>query len=244
MSEDKKSSATAFWTFIGTLGAAVVACLGTITAAGIATVPNLMKELNPVTPIPATAVPNPTASSFLFQDNFSSFDSGWMRSVKDTSIVDYYNGGYRIYIKNPGWLAWSTPDKNFTDVRIEAYATKLDGPDENGFGVICRYLDDENYYYFLLTSDGYAGIGARKEDVAKIISSEKLPSVSAIKKGRASNHIRADCVGTTMTLFINGERIVSARDAAFAEGDVGLFAKSYDAGGVDMLFDNFSITQP
>ena len=32
------------------------------------------------------------------------------------------------------------------------------GPDDNDFGIICRYIDDNQFYYAIISSDGYYGI--------------------------------------------------------------------------------------
>jgi len=243
MSEEKKSS-SAMLAFLGTIVAAILACVGSITAAGIASLPTISNQLLPMLRATATPVATPTVGNILFQDNFSDFNSGWERSVEPDSVVDYYGGGYRIFVRDPEFIVWSHPNKNLSDVRIEVYATKSAGPDDNAFGVMCRYQNADNYYYFLISSDGYAGIGARQNGNSKIISADKLQATDSIKQGAATNHIRAECDGTTLTMYVNGVRVANARDSGLASGDVGLMVESYDVGGPDILFDNFVVTKP
>jgi hypothetical protein len=65
-----------------------------------------------------------------------------------------------------------------------------------------------------------------------------------ILKGDATNHIRADCVGDTLTLYVNGEKLAEAKDSDFTSGDVGLMAGTFDQVGVDIRFDNFVVSRP
>jgi hypothetical protein len=71
-----------------------------------------------------------------------------------------------------------------------------------------------------------------------------MQSASVIKQGAASNHIRADCIGNSLTLYVNDVQVATVNDISFSEGDVGLMAGAYDVPGVDILFDNFVVYKP
>jgi hypothetical protein len=58
------------------------------------------------------------------------------------------------------------------------------------------------------------------------------------------NHLRADCVGNTLTFYINFTQVAVALDADLLAGDVGVLAGAFSAPGVDVLFDNFLVLQP
>ncbi len=70
-----------------------------------------------------------------------------------------------------------------------------------------------------------------------------LPS-QAVVRGEATNHIRADCVGYLLALYVNGVSVARVRAAEWPSGDVGLIAGTYDEAGTEIRFDNFSIIQP
>ena len=125
-------------------------------------------------------------------------------------------------------------------------ATKLGGPDDNAFGVICRYQDTNNFYKFYLTSDGYAGVIKEENGNTTVISSAdgKMPPVEGINQGAATNHVRVDCIGDTLTLYANGTQVATATDSSFTGGDVGLVAATYDTAGTDILFQNFFVYMP
>jgi hypothetical protein len=187
--------------------------------------------------------PTPQASDVLFADDFSNTGSGWDSLRNDDGITDYENGGYRIQVATPDTELWANPGKNFTDVRVEVDATRQAGPEDNDFGVICRYQDVNNFYYFIVTSDGYYGIiKVQDGEMALLADGDEFGSTDAVSGG--VNRIRADCVGSTLTLYLNGQQLDSRQDADFTSGDVGLIAGSYSEAGTDILFDNFTVAKP
>lgn len=183
----------------------------------------------------------------LFQDDFSSPSSGWDRYGDSDGSTDYDNGNYRILVNVVEYSYWANPGLESlpADVRVEVDATKAGGPDENDFGVICRYQSTTDFYQFVVSSDGYAGIVRVASNDQIVLSPEGLlQPYDAINQGSATNHITAECIGSTLTLYVNGELVESVTDTTFTQGDVGLIAGSYDEGGVDILFDNFIVTVP
>jgi hypothetical protein len=73
---------------------------------------------------------------------------------------------------------------------------------------------------------------------------DALQPTDAIHQGSALNHIRADCIGDTLTLYANGVKLAEVKDTRFPKGDVGLIAGTYDAPGTDIRFDDFTVYQP
>jgi len=195
----------------------------------------------------ACAVPsftaNPSAGTILFKDDFSSPTSGWDHTKYAEGIMDYDAGGYRIMVNALQANFWATPQKDFSDVRIEADAGKLAGPDENRIGLICRF-SGEDYYFFILSSDGYYGLGIFAKGQANLLGQSEMQHSGKIKTGAAVNHLRADCNGGTLTFYINGFKIAEVRDSTLTQGDVGLLAGSFDTPGVDVIFDNFVVMKP
>src|SRR5215213_9926125 len=106
--------------------------------------------------IPVAPAANP--GDILYQEEFEDNTTGWDRISNDHGIMDYDSGGYRILVKQPDFNLWSTAEKDFGDVRIEADVFRLNGPDENRQGVLCRYQNGD-YYFFVISNDGYYGIG-------------------------------------------------------------------------------------
>ncbi|HJW90096.1 MAG TPA: hypothetical protein VJ436_05610 [Anaerolineales bacterium] len=183
--------------------------------------------------------------SLLFQDDFSDPASGWDRQILPGSgVVDYYDGALRILVSSVDEMLWSGPGLEFSDVRIEVQASRLSGPEDNLFGIVCRATDRENFYFLAISSDGYYGIGKVKEGVQSLIANLEMPPHDAIIQGEASNHLRADCSGSHLRLMVNGAEIAAVEDPEFTSGQVGLLAGSFSPPGVDIRFDNFMVLQP
>ena len=141
--------------------------------------------------------------------------------------------------------AWANPGKeSFTDVHIEVDATKNGGPDDNDFGIICRYTDVDQFYYGVISSDGYYGIMKMTSDGGALIGEDNLLQSDKIAQDTATNKIRFDCVGTTLTLYVNGSQLDQQTDSDYTAGNVGLIAGTFDTSGTDILFDNFFIYKP
>lgn len=194
---------------------------------------------------PDGAQQNPTLvpGGILFQDDFSRPFSGWDRMQADEGIMDYDGGGYRILVNALETNFWSTPEQEFKDVRMEVDAGKLAGPDENRIGLICR-LTNGNYYFFLLTSDGYYGIGIFNLGQAVLLGQSELQFSEKILKGMAVNHLRADCSADRLSMFVNGFEVLTVHDRTLGSGEIGLLAGTFTQPGVDVIFDNFVALQP
>jgi hypothetical protein len=186
-----------------------------------------------------------TPSNILFSDDFSTTDKKWDQVTEDTRSTDYYNGAYRILVNDTNSDAWANPrNESFTDVQIEVDATKNSGPDDNDFGIICRYIDIDQFYYTVISSDGYYGIMKMTSDGGSPIGNENLLESNKITQGAATNHIRFDCVGPTLTLYVNGSLVDQQTDASYTTGNVGLLAGTFDTIGTDIIFDNFIVYKP
>jgi len=180
----------------------------------------------------------------LFADDFSSPTTGWERiRYGQDGIMDYDGAGYRILVNALQANFWSTPHKDFGDVRLEVDAGKLAGPDENRIGLICR-SDGASYYFFIIGSDGYYGLGLYKDHQATLIGQSAMKSSADIKTGAAVNHLRLDCTGSGLTAYANSVKLAEAQDATLQHGDVGLLAGTFDQAGVDVIFDNFVVLKP
>ena len=191
-------------------------------------------------PIPAVSTAN--SGDVLYEEQFENNTTGWARIANDNGIMDYDGGGYRILVQQPKLNIWSTSEKNFGDVRVEADVIKLDGPDENRMGLICRYQAGD-YYFFMISNDGYYVIGKLIGGMTLLLGQSEMQVSEAIRTG-TMNHLRADCIGDKLTFYINFTEVASATDPDFSSGDVGVVAGSFDEPGVDVLFDNFVVIQP
>lgn len=187
---------------------------------------------------------NLPSGTVLFSDTFSSPDSGWNTLNQNGSYVIYQADGLRFLIDKPNLDFYSMPGYDFTDVRIEAEAIKIDGPDNNSYGIICRMQNEKNYYAFVISSDGYAGIIRVQEGIYELINSDSMEFAASINQGKSINYLEATCQGNELSFDINGVNQFLIKDNRFSSGDVGLIAGSFEEPGVDIFFDNLTVFQP
>jgi len=180
----------------------------------------------------------------LFQDDFSDPSSGWNQVSTDTGSTEYDDGVYRILVNESNTDIWSKPGQSFEDAVIEVEAFKVGGVRDNRFGVICRAASEDTFYTFIISSDGYYGIGKVKGEFYELIGTDALLPSEVIEKGSAINRIRAECIGDRLSLYVNGIRIGEVNDSELVSGDVGLIAGTYNEPGTDIRFDNFIVRQP
>jgi hypothetical protein len=180
----------------------------------------------------------------LFQDDFSDTAGGWTTLQAENKLIAYDKGGLRFFMNQSQFDYWSRPGLRFSDVHVEVDAAKKAGPDDNDFGLICRYQDENNFYSLLISSDGYYGISKMHNGEHSLIGAEGMQVSQAINKGDSVNRISADCVGSTLSLSVNGKKLFEVKDTDFSSGDVGLIAGTADQPGVDVVFDNFIVMKP
>lgn len=184
------------------------------------------------------------SGSVLFSDDFSDRSGGWSRVSNEGGIVGYDNGVFRILVNAPGYNYWATPGLNFADTRIEVETGHFAGPVSNRLGLVCRYQDDRNYYFFVISSDGFYAVGKVSGGETIHLGQAEMQSSQAIKTDDPVNHLRADCIGDTLTFFVNGFPVALVHDDQFARGDVGLLAGAFEETGVDIIFDDFVVYKP
>ena len=187
-----------------------------------------------------------SGAGVILQDDFSNPGSGWDQVSETEGSTDYQDGGYRILVNEVNYSVWANPNLgSYTDVRVEVDAHKIGGVDDNEYGIICRHADPSKYYAGVITSDGYFGFWRRVDGGdLEMVGGENMQTSDAINLGGETNHIRLDCVGSTLTLYANGQELGSVTDSTISSGDVGLYAGTFDTAGTDVLFDNFIVYAP
>ncbi len=145
-------------------------------------------------PIPVVSTANP--GDVLYQEQFENNTTGWARISNDNGIMDYDGGGYRILVRQPRLNVWSTSEKDFADVRVEADVIKLNGPDENRMGLICRYQAGD-YYFFVISNDGFYVIGKFIGGLTLLLGQSEMQASDAIQA-------RCECELETAVIRLRG----------------------------------------
>jgi len=183
----------------------------------------------------------------LFQDDFDNPRSDWGADQREGFERGYEEGEYFIELHEPNWFTWAYPGEQFEDVSIEADARLSSGSQESHFGVLCRCVDVDNFYYFAISADGYYAIFRRVDggdlEILTGDGNGMVPSL-AIRTGEQANRILAVCQEDELSLYVNGELLEMVTDDAHVQGDVGIGAGSGSGGDVRVQFDDFVVTEP
>jgi len=184
----------------------------------------------------------------LFFDDFNGEqDCGWATYNRGGGIAEIENAAMQLTVSQPGQVWWTNPARDFDDVVIRAEARQVSGSNDNAYGLICRYQNEENFYIFLISGDGYYAIGkyqSGSENVQYLTGDGQFQQSDTINTGIASNEMQVSCVGNELTLEVNGTPLLTVTDPTFVTGDIGLAASTLQAETGVIEFDNVQVTPP
>jgi S1-C subfamily serine protease len=183
----------------------------------------------------------PSGRTILYEDDFSSIDTGWPEEENTEEAYYYQDGRYFLEIKSDNNIRPITGGVKLTDVIIQI-ETRVEASSQTGdYGVLCRYQDDDDFYMFEITQDAYFAI-------YKMISAEWYPLIEYTYSPMLENVSEAvfdvSCIGETLTFAVNGVLLGEVDDSSIRSGDYGLFAGTFDTAGNTISFDNLKVMLP
>ncbi len=164
----------------------------------------------------------------------------WTQIGNRQADIFIQDGQLHILVKQPETLAWSVAGLDVGDLVMEVEARPLEGPEDNGYGIIVRRVDDENLYSFQISSDGYFIIQKRIKGRWINLTGDWQES-PAIQRGQATNRLRVTCKGSRLTFIVNDTLLAQVTDGDLARGDVGVVASTFAEAGVHIVFDNVQV---
>lgn len=168
----------------------------------------------------------------------------WGSGEDAYSVGAVKDGVYDLMMLENDQSRWVSPGKNFNDGIYEVEATVIDGPLDNGFGLLFRANPESgDFYLFKISADGYVWIGryqAGAEETA-IVNSHWFESPAVQQGLNVKNTLRVRAEAGNMIFSVNGQEVGRVTDNTFTEGDVGLLVQSLGGPGVHVQFDNLSV---
>jgi hypothetical protein len=174
-------------------------------------------------------------------DNPGSWSSG-DDTYTEGKIVD---GVYDLLIKGDDVSRWASAGEDFKDGLYQVEATQVEGPLDNGLGMLIRAETDiGDFYLFKISGDGYVWIGRyRSESEEQPIIGDHWFESTAVKQGlNQTNKLSVQAESGNMVFYVNDQEVGRVTDNNFEQGDIGLFAQTLGLGGVRVHFDNFTVT--
>ncbi|MGB9897015.1 hypothetical protein [Thermanaerothrix sp.] len=188
--------------------------------------------------------PSDSQDHLWFYDDFSDPQRGWQQWESEQAKIVNQEGGLRFSINAPYYDYWSLAGIQIEDAILAVEARVVGGPLNNDFGLICRYQNPGQFYAFIISSDGYAGIAVVDEEGYHLLTGTTLTYFASLERDRSTYLLRADCIGPRLTLYVDREKLLETEDHRYNSGDVGVFAGTFDQVGVEVIFDNFYVFKP
>lgn len=173
-----------------------------------------------------------------YTDDFSNLNSGWLIDDSSTKRFTYIGGQYQIWVKQPGWIIWSTPGAKATDFTAAVSARRASGS-KGDYGIVFGINADGNQWYqFMIGPNNYS---IWKYDNGNWTALRNWTSSSHIKTGINWNRLKVIRTGTTISVYANNQPLTTISDNSFTGlGRIGLIAASSNS-GLDARFDDFSL---
>jgi hypothetical protein len=178
----------------------------------------------------------------VFEDDFS-LRQGWVTDQTDQFSFSFGNGGYLMKNKLVEDMVWSVRATPFSGVRVEATGQRISGPRDGYYGVTCRHEDGSYYYALVVGSDGSYGIAKQFSGFLEFIELD-VDTKGRVYTGNGINHIRADCIGSTLTLYANDHKLIEVQDPTFTAGSVGMVVGTREKTNYEVLFTYFALYLP
>ena len=177
-----------------------------------------------------------------FEDNNNSWDvfdeNGNSAQIENEQLV------MRVVDTDSVYRVW--PGISLSNVDIIFDAGIQEGTQSNvSYGVACRYVNNENYYSFVVDGDGYYTLKRKINGTLEDIIDWTQASALKVGVGQ-TNRIRVVCSGSTLELYANDQLLISSQDTNLTAGgfalQAGRFAK--DDQSVSVTFDNVEVKYP
>ena len=200
------------------------------------------------TPVPPTNTPRPTATATPGPGDVvyaPMFETDWRRWEQiyfgsEDFIVEPDNEFLNFNIDGEDTWVYTVYTGAFdhADVQLDVDVTVVSGPNRNNLSIVCRY-SDLGWYEFNILSGGLWTI--YKYDDTNGYRELASGGSTAINMGQEENHLTAECIGDTLTFYINDVKVGSAKDAAYLDGTFGMSASTFNIGKLNVRFRDFTV---
>ncbi len=197
--------------------------------------------LPPRSDSPSTDVPGrPVELGLVYEEDYSDSFSGWDDAFDAYTRKVYGNNRYNIEVYASNLVAWGLANRIVADFEIEVDAKLEDGVESNSYGLLFRFQDRDNFYRFDISGDGYylfsKFVNGEWETMVDWTRSE------AINQGvGATNVLKVSAFGSNLTLWANGQQLVTLEDSSLSAGNFGFFTGTFSDPYSWVSFDNLKM---
>lgn len=208
---------------------------------------------------------------------FDTFQEDWNLAAGRLKSQILDTGALRLDVGDVNSLPFAEANPYFSDFDLQVAASPVEGPENNGYGVIFRLQnkdnsspDDDDFYLFLISSDGYYRVvrsfNHEQKELSMWISSPVINQHVGV-----TNFLRVIAKGDQFQFFVNGQQMLlcipdnpdalstyseqtgecqdgkmldTLVDTSIPNGQIGVAAETFDESGVVVDFDNLVVYGP
>ncbi|MFO7321827.1 MAG: hypothetical protein DIU68_008855 [Chloroflexota bacterium] len=197
-----------------------------------------------------------------FLDEWSLYDDGQLAAAVEDGVL-------RLSSNAPFASPYTVASPVLGDFDLRVKATAVEGPLNNGFGVMFHVQDRDNNDQFLISSDGYYRVvrfaGGEERELSTWIPSD------VVRQGIGeTNELRVVRKDNTLSFYVNGEPVelclpndpgalstytfsdgcfegemrTTLVDDSLRDGRIGVVIQTFDEPGVVVEFDDLVVVGP
>jgi hypothetical protein len=183
-----------------------------------------------------------------YKDDRATSEMGYSISVHEiygspddrTSAIYISDGAYHVVTADTHEFAVGVSQMLFLqNFSLEVDAAQVSGDNDNEYGLVFGYQDDDNFYQLAISGDGYAGFFVKERGKWDTISS--FSPNSSINQGIAVNRLRLESLEGSFSFYVNGELVLEESDYRFTPGHIGFGCGSLAEPSLHCSFDNLSV---
>lgn len=175
-------------------------------------------------------------------------EDAWPLAQQDGILAEIVNEQLQLTINFPDSQFVTTAGRrNFDDGVYQVEVEPLSGSAESAYGLVIRATPNaDDFYFFLISTDGYYSIGGCRDACANDnfvrLADNMWTRSELIRPGLNERHtLRAEAVGDQLSFFIDDMPVDTFTNSSFTRGDIGIFMQTFDS-PVTVAFDNLAFT--
>jgi Tol biopolymer transport system component/pSer/pThr/pTyr-binding forkhead associated (FHA) protein len=178
----------------------------------------------------------------IYDDDFSNPSSGWDDAFDRYTTKQYGNNKYYIEITTSNLVAWGLANRKVGDFRLQVDAAQEEGPNNNGYGILFRFQDRDNFYRFDISGDGFFLLSKFKD--GEWVTLVPWTASSDVNVGQAANRLAVEAVGSQIRVYANDVLLAEVEDDTLVEGNFGFFASTFSEPNLTVSFDDIKLWTP
>jgi pSer/pThr/pTyr-binding forkhead associated (FHA) protein len=189
---------------------------------------------------PVEVVEPPADLTLTYEDDFSDSFGGWDDAFDLYTTKQYGNNRYQIEVTTENLVAWGLANRDVADFELEVEAKREDGAESNSYGLLFRFKDRENFYRFDIFGDGFYLLSKFLDGQwVTLVDSTYSPLIN-----QETNLLKVSAFGPNITIWANGQPLVSVTDDSFTHGNFGFFASTFKEPHIWVSYDNLKVWVP